>query len=244
MKIKYDDNGDARIDTLLTAIAILIGSIMVISLTTSPIVTGIKEGERAPNITGKAYNGSGWQDFDLQTYYDYDWSMENNNTTGSQWVMIEFLDTDCPYCFNAAEEYQGLSQYFTPENPNWNGPHVSFLASAAELTGLKGHDSSREEIMAFRDMTPGEMCNSGNQDCSERGGSPYLIPFIDDLDKSHMDKWGIPGTPAYFLIQPDGIIAWASADHVGETPGDAIYRIIFKEYIETLHPENAPQGGV
>ena len=244
MKIKYDDNGDARMDTALTVIAIFIGAIVVISLTTSPIITGTKEGDRAPNIVGKAYNGSGWEDFDLSTYYDSAWSIENNNTTGSQWVMIEFLDTDCGYCWGAAEEYQGLSQYFTPENPNWDGPHVSFMASAAELTGLKGHESSREEIIAFRDKTPGEMCNSSNQDCSERGGSPYLIPFIDDLDKSHMDKWGIPGTPAYFLIQPDGIIAWASADHVGETPGDAIYRIIFKEYIEILHPENLSQGDV
>jgi len=244
MKTKYDDNGDARMDKALTAIAILIGAIMIISLTTNPIITGTKEGDRAPNIVGKAYNGSGWLDFDLSTYYDSSWSMENNNTTGSQWVMIEFLDTDCGYCWGAAEEYQGLSQYFTPENPNWDGPHVSFMASAAELTGLKGHDSSREEIMAFRDMTPGEMCNSSNQDCSTRGGSPYLIPFIDDLDKSHMDKWGIPGTPAYFLIQPDGIIAWASADHEGETPGDAIYRIVFKEYIETLHSESLSQGGV
>jgi hypothetical protein len=68
MKIKYDVNGDARIDTGLTVIAIFIATIMVISLTTSPIITGTKEGDRAPNITGKAYNGSGWEDFDLQEF--------------------------------------------------------------------------------------------------------------------------------------------------------------------------------
>jgi len=39
MKIKYDDNGDARMDTALTVIAIFIGAIVVISLTTSPIIT-------------------------------------------------------------------------------------------------------------------------------------------------------------------------------------------------------------
>ena len=103
--------------------------------------------------------------------------------------MIEFLDTDCPYCFNEAREYQEASQYFTPENPNWDGPHISFIASAAELTGLKGHESSREEIMAFRDKTSGEMCNAGNQDCSTRDGAPYLIPFVDDLDKSNFSKY-------------------------------------------------------
>jgi hypothetical protein len=242
MKIKYDDNGDARIDTALTAIAIFIAAIMVISLTTSPIITGTKKGDRAPNITGEAYNGSVWEDFDLQTYYDYDWSLENNNTTGSQWVMIEFLDTDCGYCWSAAREYQEGSQYFTPDNPDWDGPHINFIASAAELTGLKGHDSSREEIMAFRDKTMGEMCNSGNDDCSTREGAAFTIPFIDDLDKSIMGKWDIGGTPAYFLIQPDGIVAWASHESE-ETFPQAIYRIVYDEYIVALHPQINSQGG-
>ena len=242
MKIKYDDNGDARIDTALTAIAIFIGAIMVISLTTSPIITGTKEGDRAPNITGKAYNGSGWEDFDLQTYYDYDWSLENNNTTGSQWIMIEFLDTDCGYCWGAAREYQEASNYFTTADPNWDGPNINFIASAAELTGLNGHDSSREEIMAFRDKTPGEMCNSGNDDCSTREGAAFAIPFVDDLDKSSMNKWDIGGTPSYFLIQPDGIVAWASHES-DETFPQAIYRIVMDEYLLALHPQINSQGG-
>jgi hypothetical protein len=212
MKIKDDENGDARMDTALTAIALFLAAMMVISFTSNPVTTGTKEGDRAPNIVGKAYNGSGWQDFDLQSYYDYDWSIDNNDTKDSQWVMIAFIDTDCPHCFDSAKEYQELSNYFTTLNPNWNGPHVSFIASAAELTGLSGHDSSREEIMAFRDLTPGEMCRSGNVDCSDRDGQPFAIPFIDDLDKSHMEKWGIGGTPTYILIQPDGMIAWASPD--------------------------------
>ena len=105
MKIISDENGDARMDTALTAIALFLAAMMVISFTSSPITTGTKEGDRAPNIVAKAYNGSGWQDFDLQSYYDYDWSIDNNDTKDSQWVMIEFMDTDCPYCFNTAEEY-------------------------------------------------------------------------------------------------------------------------------------------
>jgi hypothetical protein len=183
-------------------------------------------GMPAPNLVGEAYNGSGWQNFDLQTYYDYDWSIDNNDTKDSQWVMIQFLDTDCPYCFTVAQEYQEASNYFTPENPNWNGPHVSFIASAAELTGLKGHESSREEIEAFRDKTTGEMCNSGNVDCSERDGGPFQIPFIDDLNKTHMDNWGIGGTPTFFLIQPNCIIAWSSFDNQDEKFYDAINRIV------------------
>jgi len=226
MKIIYDENGDARMDTALTAIALFLAAMMVISFTSNPVTTGTKEGDRAPNIVGKAYNGSGWQDFDLQSYYDYEWSMGNNETKDSQWVMIEFMDTDCPYCFNSAREYQEGSNYFTTENPTWNGPHVNFIASATELTGLTGHDSSREEIMAFRDKTTGEMCNASNVDCSTRDGEAYAIPFIDDLDRTHMDKWGIGGTPTYFLIQPDGMIAWASPEHQDEKFYEAINRLV------------------
>ncbi len=229
MKIISDENGDARMDTALTAIALFLAAMMVISFTSSPITTGTKEGDRAPNIVAKAYNGSVWQDFDLQSYYDYDWSIDNNDTKDSQWVMIEFMDTDCPYCFNTAEEYQEGSNYFVPENPSWNGPQVSFIASAAELTGLQGHDSTRDEIEAFRDKTEGEMCNSSNVDCSSRKGQPFSIPFIDDLDKEHMEKWGIGGTPTYFLIQPDGIIAWVSSEHPNEKFYEAITRIVPQE---------------
>jgi hypothetical protein len=177
-------------------------------------------GMPAPNLVGKAYNGSGWQDFDLQTYF-------NTYMGGaSEWVMIEFMDTDCPYCFNTAQEYQEASNYFAAENFDWHGPQVSFLASATELTGLQGHDSSRSEIEAFRDKTEGEMCNSSNVDCSTRNGQAFAIPFIDDLNKTHMDKWGIGGTPSYVLIQPNCIIAWASFDHPEEKFYDAINRLV------------------
>ena len=225
MKIKDDENGDARMDTALTAIALFLAAMMVIGFTSNPVATGTKEGERAPNIVGKAYNGSGWQDFDLQSYYNYEWDIENNDTKDSQWVMIEFLDTDCPYCFKSAKEYQEASTFFTL-GTGWTGPHVSFIASATELTGLPGHDSSRAEIIAFRDLTPGEMCNSGNNDCSTREGDAYAFPFVDDLDKTHMDSWKIGGTPAYFLIQPDGIIAWASHEHQEEKFYEAISRLV------------------
>ena len=83
--------------------------------------------------------------------------------------------------------------------------------------------------MAFRDKTTGEMCNASDVDCSTRDGQAFAIPFIDDLDKSHMEKWGIGGTPTYFLIQPDGIIAWASSEHPNEKFYDAIDRLVPQE---------------
>ena len=43
-----------------------------------------------------------------------------------------------------------------------------------------------------------------------------------------MKEWGIPGTPTYFLIQPDGIIAWVSDDS-NEDLAQAIVRITPQE---------------
>jgi hypothetical protein len=44
-----------------------------------------------------------------------------------------------------------------------------------------------------------------------------------------MKEWGIPGTPNYFLIQPDGIIAWSSSEHRDEKVSDAIVRLVPRE---------------
>ena len=40
-----------------------------------------------------------------------------------------------------------------------------------------------------------------------------------------MKEWKVPGTPAYFLIQPDGIVAWTSTENSQETVFEAIMRI-------------------
>ena len=40
-----------------------------------------------------------------------------------------------------------------------------------------------------------------------------------------MKEWKIPGTPAYYLIQPDGIVAWSSTESSSEKVSDAIIRI-------------------
>ena len=62
---------------------------MIIAATTSPIATGTKEGERAPALEGKFYNGSGWSDFNLESYWDAGW--QEGDISG-QWVVIEFMD--------------------------------------------------------------------------------------------------------------------------------------------------------
>ena len=41
----------------------------------------------------------------------------------------------------------------------------------------------------------------------------------------YMKAWKVPGTPSYFLIQPDGIVAWVSSENTDEEVSDAIFRL-------------------
>ncbi|MED5309053.1 MAG: TlpA disulfide reductase family protein [Candidatus Thermoplasmatota archaeon] len=205
-KLTRDDNAGAVGSAALSVASLFFIAIMIIAFTANPIAIGTDVGERAPDVEGKAYNGTSWVEFDFESYFDTSW--EEGNMSG-QWVAIEFMDTDCPYCQQTADEYGQWANTYSANNPNWNGPHVNFLASATELD-IPGHETSRAEIQDFR---------------AEYG---HNFPYIDDIDQDNMKEWGIPGTPTYFLIQPDGIIAWVSDDS-NEDLAQAIVRITPQE---------------
>tara|TARA_B100000003_G_C10865096_1_gene344625 strand:+ start:317 stop:1000 length:684 start_codon:yes stop_codon:yes gene_type:complete len=223
LEIIEDENAGAVGSALIKVMSLFFIGIMIIAFTANPISVGTSQGQRAPDIEGKFYNGSGWSEFDFESYFNTSW--QEGDITG-QWVAIEFMDTDCPYCVKSAEEYGEYADYFNANNPNWDGAHVNFLASATELS-IQGHDSSRNEIEAFRDKTGGESC--AGSDCSTRPGTAHNFPYIDDIDQDNMAEWGIPGTPNYFLIQPDGIIAWSSSENDNEEISDAIVRLVPRE---------------
>ena len=46
------------------------------------------------------------------------------------------------------------------------------------------------------------------------------------VDQDNMKEWKVGGTPSYYLIQPDGIIAWSSSQHPGEDLRDAILGLV------------------
>ena len=205
-KLTRDDNAGAVGSAALSVASLFFIAIMIIAFTANPVAIGTDVGERAPDVEGKAYNGTSWVEFDFESYFDNSW--EEGNISG-QWVAIEFMDTDCPYCQQTADEYGQWANTYSANNPNWNGPHVNFLASATELD-IPGHETSRAEIQDFR---------------AEYG---HNFPYIDDIDQDNMKEWGIPGTPTYFLIQPDGIIAWVSDDS-NEDLAQAIVRLTPQE---------------
>lgn len=225
MKYTYDDEADVRTTALIRVMALFFVGIMIIAATTSPISTGTKEGERAPSLEGKFYNGSAWTDFNLESYWDSEWEEGDMN---GQWVVVEFMDTDCPYCVASAEEMGVNANDFSGSNPQWDGAIVNFIASVAELN-IDGHDSSRAEMVAFRNKIAdsGETC--AKSDCGSRPGAAHNFPYIDDLDLENMKKWKVSGTPSYYLIQPDGIIAWSSAEHRDEELRDAIIVLVPRE---------------
>jgi|TARA_B110000967_G_C18854429_1_gene546378 thiol-disulfide isomerase/thioredoxin len=227
MKHTYDDEADVRTTVLIRVMALFFVGIMIIAATTSPIATGTKEGERAPALEGQFYNGVGWSDFNLESYWNSSW--EEGDISG-EWVVIEFMDTDCPYCVASAADMATNSQDFAG-NSGWDGAKVNFIASATELD-IPGHESSRAEIIAFRDKTAdsGESCNG--KDCASRPGSAHNFPYIDDLDQENMKKWKVSGTPSYYLIQPDGIIAWSSAEHPNDDIRDAIITLVPRAGVE------------
>ncbi|MDA7491947.1 hypothetical protein N8392_00200 [Candidatus Poseidonia sp.] len=228
--MKHDTEADVRGDTAIKIGALFFIALIVLAFTTDPIATGTREGDRAPPLEGMMYNGSGWSAFDLNDYLTPNWV---DNDSSASWVVVEFMDTDCPYCVDAAEEMGQFSNYFmkyqgedgTPPSDNnppaWRGPLVNFIASATQLD-ITGHDTSRDEIEGFRDKTGGESCAS--RSCSERPGTIHQFPYIDDIDQENMDAWKVGGTPEYFILQPDGIVAWVASEH-DETLSDALFRL-------------------
>ena len=215
--------------------------LIIIAATTSPIATGTKAGERAPALEGKFYNGSGgWNTFNLESYWDSNW--QEGDVSG-QWVALEFMDTDCPYCVKSAEDISRDSYDFGSSNwpvrvglavegDNHSGAIVNFIASATELD-INGHESSRAEIVAFRDKTPDSGYSCAGSDCGNRDGAAHTFPYIDDLDQDNMKEWKVGGTPSYYLIQPDGIIAWSSSENPGEDLRDAILALVTRESAQT-----------
>ena len=92
---------------------------------------------------------------------------------------------------------------------------VNFVTIAAELS-IPDHDSTREEIEAFRDKTSYFGCNSDRDDCIDRPGTPNNWPYVDDRSMSIMSQWGLSGTPVSFILEPDGTVAWNKNKHQGQ----------------------------
>ena len=209
------DEAGTRSDGLMIVSVIFIAAFTYIAFTTNPVYTGIDVGDRVPELTGEmTTDGVTWTDFDLSNYYDEMWSEGDIGT----WTMIEFMDTNCGACESAAPDIREKEKLWTGDNPQRSLPEnitVEFVAISISLwtEDTPGKSYGREEIVSFKD----EFSHS--------------FAYVDMQDNSHQDAWGSFGTPTYFLVNPNGIIEFAtpSADY-GYTVWDAM-------------EDNIPRGG-
>ena len=180
----HNEEASARSDAGIVAMSMFFAGLLIVAFTTSPIASGTQVGERAPIFSGEAYDGTSWKSFEFEDFLDLTWSW--NSTNDAPWIAVEFLDTDCYYCKEQATQVGEWAKTYSAEQ--WIGPDVIFIAIAVEFVS----DSSRAEVVEFRTQY--------NND----------FRFVDDLGISIAKEWDVTATPSYFLVQPDGIVAWNS----------------------------------
>jgi len=190
----HNEEASARSDAGIIVMSMFFAGLLIVAFTTNPIASGTKIGERAPIFTGEAYDGSSWNSFEFEDLLDRSWTW--NSTEESPWIAVEFLDTDCGYCKNSAPDMATWSQEFSGVN---GAPNVVFIAIAVEFVA----ESSRAEIVDFRTQYENNFL------------------FVDDLDIDIAKDWDVSATPSYFLVQPDGIVAWNSGQATNSIGWDA-----------------------
>ena len=190
----HNEEGSARSEAGIVAMSMFFAGLLVVAFTSSPIASGTQVGERAPIFTAEAYDGTSWKSFEFDDLLDVSWTW--NSTNDAPWIAVEFLDTNCGHCKNAAPNMAQWSQEFSGVN---GAPNVIFIAIAVEFVG----ESSRGEIVDFRTQYENNFL------------------FVDDLDISIAKEWDISATPSYFLVQPDGIVAWNSGQATNSLGWDA-----------------------
>ena len=106
--MKTNTEADVRTDTAIKVVAIFFVAIIFLALTTDPIKVGTKEGDRAPMLEGKpatAVHGTG----DMDSYLTKNWTAGDAD---GQWMVVEFMDTDCPFCVRSADDMGYDAEYF------------------------------------------------------------------------------------------------------------------------------------
>ena len=111
-----------------------------------------------------------------------------------------------------------------------------FITIAVELQ-ISGHESTREEIEAFRDKTQfgdnennGDGCYSGRKNSAERPGAPHSWIYVDDLRSYIAAELELPGTPFNVILDGEGTVVWNQAQSEnhppGEDMGEALLRLL------------------
>ena len=197
--LKNDEDADARMLSFFGISGVLSVVAIAVFVLSPPANIGVAEGQLAPNFASQAYDNS-WSSFELYDHIDQTW-VEGEE---GQWVFLLFIDTDCPYCFESGDEHTDMH--------NGYANSVKFLTVVTELQ-ISGHESSKAEIVDYKEKNDNSGCKSERANCNQRPGDVHNWPYIDDLDRSIAEDYNLPGTPFYLLLSPDGIVQWNSGQH-------------------------------
>tara|TARA_B100000029_G_C17327183_1_gene870352 strand:- start:112 stop:852 length:741 start_codon:yes stop_codon:yes gene_type:complete len=184
----------------ITIILILMASVTFLVIYSVDLVDSIDsnnidvtEGQQAPNFIGDAHHTSGWEPFELYDHLNKD-----------QYILIQFIDTDCGHCWNGAAEISNdYAEYGTDGN-------VTFITVAS---GMLATDHSRAEIVAFQEKGDFVGCYNDEQNCADRPGNAHNWLYVDDNDMQIFDVYNPPGVPFHLLLDSNGTVVWNSGQH-------------------------------
>lgn len=202
--LRDDENADARVGAFFIMSAILTVVLFITYAIAPAPDVGPKEGQLAPNMSGGILDAGVWEEgWTLYDNIDRDWEEGQDGKL----ILIQFSDTDCPYCWNEGEMMSNMYEQYKFD--------VQFYTVAVSLN-IPNHDADRGEVAAFKHKTNYDGCKSAQENCQDRPGAVHEWPYIDDLDTSSLGAWGVPGTPFSLLLYPDGVVAWNPLEHKGE----------------------------
>ena len=150
--------------------------------------SGTLENQSVPLIEGLARSMNGeWAN----------WSSADLFVDSDKWVLIQFAATDCSHCWHGGELMSQMHENYSDD--------VTFISF---IINFSWSNSNLSEIAAFQDKSNFSGCNRDNNNCNERPGSPHNWTYFDDRGMQWLNEFSMPGTPAYVVVQPDGIVGW------------------------------------
>ena len=207
-------------------VGLLLVSFIFVFANTNGISSGIGKGDMAPDFTGLAHqpgNGTNdWYSFRLYEHLDLNWS---GNYSEGVFTVIEFLDTDCPYCWDTAGKISSLDSQLSEYGVS---DRIQYIFIAVQLP-ISGHSSSIEEIVAFQEKLSYSGCNGGSMDCSSRPGGVHPGIYIDDRSTEIFQTYSPRGTPHYMILKPNGIVGWDGGQDSDDQIGIELTNLICRD---------------
>ncbi|MDP6869363.1 MAG: hypothetical protein QGI21_01135 [Candidatus Poseidoniaceae archaeon] len=188
---KISEEASARADATMFVTVIFVAAYSIIAMTTNPFYTGTSVGDMAPDLEGSVWDGESWSVYKLEDRINTDWEPGLPGT----WIMVEFMDTNCGHCQQAAQDNFPPAQdyWFGSSSPAPAEINVEFLAVSIKLDN-PGWKYGKPEIQEFRSQYSHE------------------FNYMDGQDNVFRDIWEVQGTPSYFLIAPNGIVKYSSPE--------------------------------